>query len=95
MRTLTPSPPRRQTRPLNDFRIWAGKPGYRVMSLRVGKRVAPSTFCTVLKADKLPRQEHVQAIIEACNGTREDIRLYVTAWRQIAMGRASSNGHGP
>jgi hypothetical protein len=70
---------------LRQFRTWSGEPGYRVMAQRTGRRCAASTLCTALGSDKLPKLETVQTIVEACNGTKADIRLYSTAWRQLKL----------
>jgi hypothetical protein len=48
-------------------------------------RVAPSTLCATLGSDKLPRLEIVQAIVEGCGGTKDDVKRYATAWRQIML----------
>jgi hypothetical protein len=85
---LTASTPAELMQALRQFRVWAGQPGYRVMSRRTGYRAAASTLCTALKSDKMPKLEMVQAIIEGCGGSKDDQRLYSTAWRQITLAQA-------
>jgi hypothetical protein len=75
---------------LRQFRAWCGQPGYRVMSSRVGKRVSPSTLCTALASDRLPKLDTLQAIIQACSGQEEDVRRWTTAWRQITISESSA-----
>ncbi len=70
---------------LRQFRAWCGQPGYRVMSSRVGKQVSPSTLCTALGSDRLPKLDTLQAIIRACSGNEEDVRRWTTAWRRITF----------
>jgi hypothetical protein len=70
---------------LRQFRAWCGLPGYRVMSSRVGKQVSPSTLCTALGGDRLPKLDTLQAIIRACSGSEQDVRRWTTAWRQITL----------
>ena len=53
--------------------------------MRAGHRAAPSTLCTALKSDSLPSLDVVRALVEGAGGSKEDVKLYATAWRQIKM----------
>ena len=70
---------------LRALRVWGGKPGCRVMAMRAGHRAAPSTLCTALKSVSLPSLDVVRALVEGAGGSKEDVKLYATAWRQIKM----------
>lgn len=70
---------------LRQFRIWCGKPGVRVLSLRVDNRISPSAIHSALQSDRLPRLETLQLIIEALTRDEDDVRRWTTAWRKINL----------
>jgi hypothetical protein len=68
---------------LRNYRIWAGKPSFRVMERRCGRRFAASTICTALRGGRLPSQEMIVAIVTACGGPEEHLREFAAAWRRL------------
>jgi hypothetical protein len=70
---------------LRMYRIWAGKPSYRVMQRQCNNRFAASTIYTALRGDDLPSLDMVQAIIIACGGPDEHRHGFVQAWRRLKM----------
>lgn len=70
---------------LRKFRIWAGKPSYRVMERQCARRFAASTICTALRGNEMPGLDMVQAIIVACGGREEHRHAFATAWRRLMM----------
>jgi hypothetical protein len=70
---------------LRMYRVWAGKPSYRVMERQCGRCFAASTICTALQSDNLPSLNMVQAIIVACGGSEKDQSAFATAWRRLTM----------
>jgi hypothetical protein len=45
---------------------------------------------TAMRGNTLPRLELVRAVITCCGGSQDDIRAWVTAWRRIDYGDAST-----
>jgi hypothetical protein len=70
---------------LRMYRIWAGKPSYRVMERQCGRRFAASTIYTALQSNELPSLDMVQAIITACGGREEHRLAFASAWRHLIM----------
>ena len=70
---------------LRMYRIWAGKPSYRVMQRQCNSRFAASTIYTALRSDELPSLDMVQAIIIACGWSGEHRHTFVRAWRSLKM----------
>ena len=70
---------------LRMYRIWAGKPSYRVMQRQCNSRFAASTIYTALRGDELPSLDMVQAVIIACGGPEEHRYAFVRAWRSLKM----------
>lgn len=73
---------------LRDFRVWSGKPSYRTMARKSGLAFGASTFCTVLNQDRLPKQQILRAIILVCDGDSQDLQVWVTAWRKLALDKS-------
>jgi hypothetical protein len=71
---------------LRQYRIWAGLPSFRDMADRARREVAPSTLCTALRGNRMPRLPVVMAVIVGCGGGKEDQRIFATAWRRIKSG---------
>lgn len=79
---------------LRMYRIWAGKPSFRVMERQCGRRFAAATFCTALRSDELPSLEKVQAIIIGCGGSEEHRLAFASAWRRLKLpNRAASKSN--
>jgi hypothetical protein len=72
---------------LRHYRIWAGKPSFRVMQRQCGSRFVASSFCMALRSDKMPSLDLVQAVIIACSGLEEHQRAFTSAWRQVMLPR--------
>jgi hypothetical protein len=70
---------------LRQFRIWCGKPGYRVMSRRANNVIAAATMHSALQTDRLPKLDTLQAIVRSCSGSEDDVRNWTTAWRKITL----------
>jgi hypothetical protein len=70
---------------LRMFRIWAGKPSYRVMEHQCGRRFAASTICTALNGSRLPSLDMVLAVIVACGGRDEHQNAFASAWRRLML----------
>jgi hypothetical protein len=70
---------------LRTYRIWAGKPSFRVMERQCGRSFAASTLCTALQGNDLPSMSMVQAIIAACGGPEKDQVAFTSAWRRITL----------
>ena len=70
---------------LRMYRIWAGKPSYRVMEHQCGRRFAASTIHSALNGRDLPSLDMIQAIITACGGTDEHRQAFATALRRLTM----------
>jgi hypothetical protein len=70
---------------LRMYRIWAGKPSYRVMEHKCGRRFAASTIHSALNGRDLPSMDMIQAIITACGGTDEHRQAFVTSLRRLTM----------
>ncbi|MGD0553508.1 MAG: BTAD domain-containing putative transcriptional regulator [Streptosporangiaceae bacterium] len=69
---------------LADYRVWAGKPSFREMQQACGGRFSAATMCTALRnRSKLPSQQLVCAIVQACGGTPGHLENFVTAWRRL------------
>jgi hypothetical protein len=79
---------------LRMYRVWAGKPSYRVMQRQCNNRFAASTIYTALRGDDLPSLDMVQAIIIACGGLDEHRHAFVSAWRRLKMSEQAV-GHPP
>jgi hypothetical protein len=73
---------------LREFRIWAGEPSFRLMSMRTDKPA--STLAAALNGSVLPSMDTVTAIISGCNGSIDDQRRFMTAWRRIRLGRVDT-----
>lgn len=87
---LCPDPSTAQTvidymETLRMYRIWAGKPSYRVMEHQCGRRFAASTIHSALNARDLPSLDMIQAVITACGGTDEHRQAFATAFRRLTM----------
>jgi hypothetical protein len=87
---LCPDPSAAQTvtdymETLRMYRIWAGKPSYRVMEHQCGRRFAASTIHAALNGRDLPSLDMIQAIITACGGTDEHRQTFATALRRLTM----------
>lgn len=88
---LKPNPLRATTstefvKALRDYRVWAGKPSFRLMAARAQQFVAHSTMCVALNSSDMPALKVVTAIIVGCGGGSEDQEKFVTAWRRINSG---------
>ena len=70
---------------LRMYRIWAGKPSYRVMEHQCARRFAASTIHAALKSNDLPSLEMVQAIITGCRGSDQHRHAFASAWRRLVM----------
>lgn len=77
---------------LREYRVWAGKPSFRLMAARAQQFVAHSTMCVALNSSDLPALKVVTAIIVGCGGSSEDQETFVTAWRRINSGNFGSSG---
>lgn len=77
---------------LRDYRVWAGKPSFRLMAARAQQFVAHSTMCVALNSSDLPALKVVTAIVVGCGGGSEDQEKFVTAWRRINSGDFGSSG---
>ena len=77
---------------LSRFRVWAGEPSFKEMQRLSEPRAAASTMCTALSSGKLPSLRVVQAIINGCGGTPEQVQAFADAWRRI---RLLPGQHGP
>jgi hypothetical protein len=75
---------------LRMYRIWAGKPSYRVMEHQCARRFAASTIHAALKSNDLPRLEMVQAIITGCRGSDQHCHAFASAWRRLVMPQSAS-----
>jgi hypothetical protein len=89
---LCPDPSTAQTvtdymETLRMYRIWAGKPSYRVMEHQCGRRFAASTIHSALNGRELPSLDMIQAIITACGGSDAHQQMFTTAWRRLTMPR--------
>ena len=71
---------------LRQYRSWNGDPSWRRMATRAGQVIVHSTMHTAMQGDTLPKLEVVKAIITGCEGSQEDMRSFVTAWRRLASG---------
>jgi hypothetical protein len=74
-------------RALNEYRTWAGDVSYRDMERGCNRLRSSSTLHQVLTGTAMPTQVDVKAIILGCGGTEDDVRRYVSAWRQIRSPR--------
>jgi hypothetical protein len=72
------------------YRVWAGKPSYRVMERQCGRSFAASTICTALQSNHLPSLNMVRAIIIACGGSEKDQIAFAAAWRRLTMPQADA-----
>jgi hypothetical protein len=72
---------------LREYRAWSGNPSWRKMAERAGQAVVHSTMHAAMNGDALPKLDVVRAIIVGCNGSQDDMRAFVTAWRQIDSGK--------
>jgi hypothetical protein len=70
---------------LRMYRIWAGKPSYRVVQRQCGNRFAASTIHSALKSNDLPSLEMVQEIIAGCGGSDEHRQAFASASRRLVM----------
>jgi len=70
---------------LRMYRIWAGRPSYRVMERQCGRCFAASTICTALQGNSLPSLNMVRAIVIACGGSEKDQIGFAAAWRRLTM----------
>jgi hypothetical protein len=87
---LCPDPSTAQTvaeymETLRMYRVWAGKPSYRVMEHQCGRRFAASTIHSALNGSDLPSMDMIQAIVTACGGTDEHRQAFATALRRLTM----------
>jgi hypothetical protein len=74
---------------LREYWVWSGRPSYRAMERRCGRRFAASTIHTAIHGTKLPSLEMVQAIVIACGGGsdhRQAFQAFTSAWRRLQMG---------
>lgn len=76
---------------LRDYRVWAGKPSFRLMAARAQQFVAHSTMCVALNSSDLPALKVVTAIVVGCGGGIDDQEKFVTAWRRINSGKLGSS----
>jgi hypothetical protein len=72
------------------YRLWAGNPSFRDMAAAAGNACSYRTLHSALSRDKLPAQAVIEAAIKGCGGEEQDVREFVTAWRQVKMGRETS-----
>jgi hypothetical protein len=79
---------------LRMYRIWAGKPSYRVMEHQCGRRFAASTIYSALNGRGLPSLDMIQAVITACGGTDEHRQAFATALRRLTMSQQDT-AHAP
>ena len=74
---------------LRAFRVWAGKPSYRVMESVIknqcSQHFSSSTIHAALTGSELPALPLVQAVITACGGDDEHQQAYTSAWRKLTM----------
>jgi hypothetical protein len=70
---------------LRNYRVWAGKPSFRVMERRCDRRFAASTICTALRSEAMPGLDMVLAILTACGGPEQHQREFASAWRRLAI----------
>jgi hypothetical protein len=77
-----------------EFRKWAGDVALRELVRRSDGAFALSTLSTALRGRNLPPQTLVVAFIRACGGDENEVRRWVTAWRQIRMPADVSTGRG-
>lgn len=79
---------------LRNYRIWAGKPSFRVMERRCDRRYAASTLCTALRAGTMPTLEMVLTVVTVCGGGEEHQQEFATAWRRLAIGDSEAGADG-
>jgi hypothetical protein len=84
---LTVTTPAEFVAALRQYRAWSGNPSLRTMAQRAEQIVVHSTMHAAMNAEALPRLEVVKAIIIGCDGSEDDLRAFVTAWRRIATGQ--------
>ena len=70
---------------LNDFRDWAGRPGFRQMAIACGQLVTATTMHTALRDDRLPPLRTVLAVLRGCGATGEYEGLFAEAWERCAV----------
>jgi hypothetical protein len=74
---------------LRAYRLWAGKPSYRVMESIIknqcSQHFASSTIHAVLTGDDLAALPLVQAVITACGGNDAHQQMFTSAWRRLTM----------
>ena len=74
---------------LRTYRIWAGKPSYRVMENVIrnqcSQHYASSTLHSALTGSELPALALVQAVIVACGGSDAHQQMFTSAWRRLTM----------
>ncbi|OLT26587.1 hypothetical protein BJF83_20710 [Nocardiopsis sp. CNR-923] len=61
------------------------------MSHACGQKVAYSTLNTALNGDRLPKLHIVEAFIEGCGGSHDDVRRWATAWRKLRKQEAADS----
>jgi hypothetical protein len=82
--------PAELVRVLREYRLWAGEPPLRWIAGQSGNAAAASTICSALRAETLPRLGTVIAIVAGCDGSEEEQRRFVTAWRAIRLSQQGS-----
>jgi hypothetical protein len=87
---LCPNPARIETtqgliEALRAYWVWAGKPSYRAMERRCGRRFAASTIHAALHGNRRPSLDMVRAIITGCGGSSEHRQAFASAWRRLEM----------
>jgi hypothetical protein len=87
---LTATTPAQFIAALREYRAWSGSPSWRKMAERAGQAVVHSTMHAAMHSDALPKLDVVKAIIVGCNGGPEDVRAFVTAWRQLDSHRTQA-----
>jgi hypothetical protein len=70
---------------LRTYWTWAGQPSFRQLARRSNGVAAASTFCMMLRSEKLPPFSRMLAFVQACGGSEEDQRRFATAWRCISL----------
>jgi hypothetical protein len=71
---------------LRNYRVWAGKPSFRVMERHCDRRFAASTICTALRSEAMPGLDMVLTIITACGGPEQHQREFASGWRRLTIG---------
>ncbi|NAS25803.1 hypothetical protein GT755_29490 [Herbidospora sp. NEAU-GS84] len=64
---------------------------YRELAHRSRRAFAASTLCKALKGRNLPPGPLVENCIWACSGSKEDVQVWMTAWRCLRMKHCSAS----